>query len=104
MQENKFENRVQQEMDEFRIRPSGSVWEKVEEELRKKKKRRVVFYLFLLAGLGLIGYSGLLIHNYSNSNIVQHAATNTQQVKKEAVEDNVASATLENGNGDFQRK
>ena len=72
MQENKFENQVQQQMEEFRIRPSEAVWEKVEEELQKKKKRRVVFYLFLFAGLSLLGYSGYFVYSNSKSNLVQH--------------------------------
>lgn len=72
MQENKFENRVQQQMEGFHIRPSGEVWEKVEKELRKKKKRRVVFYIFFLAGaFSLIGYSGYFLSNKTKSTISQ---------------------------------
>src|SRR5687767_1152117 len=70
MQENKFENRVQTQMEGFRIHPSDAVWKKVEEELRKKKKRRVVFYIFLLAGLSLLGYSGYFLFNNSKPNLV----------------------------------
>lgn len=70
MQENKFENRVQRQMEELRIRPSGAVWEKVEEELRKKKKRRIVFYIFLLAGLSLLGYSGYFLFNNAKPDLV----------------------------------
>ncbi|MGZ5221778.1 MAG: hypothetical protein ACXWC7_16940, partial [Chitinophagaceae bacterium] len=70
MQENKFENRVQRQMEEFRIRPSGAVWEKVEEELHKKKKRRIVFYIFLMAGLSLLGYSGYFLFNNAKPNLV----------------------------------
>ena len=40
MQENEFEKRIQEEMGEFRLRPSDAVWEKVEEQLKKKKRRR----------------------------------------------------------------
>ncbi len=98
MQENKFENRVRQEMDEFRIRPSGAVWEKVEEELKKKRRRRVAFYFFILAGLGLITYSGLIIHDYVNLKDVPIAASNTQQVKNGPVEDNIASPASEKVN------
>ncbi len=75
MQENKFENKVQQQMEEFRIRPSEAVWEKVEEALRKKKKRRVVFFIFLLAGLSLLGYSGYFLLNNSKQNLVQQNIT-----------------------------
>ena len=72
MQENEFEKRVQQEMEEFRLRPSDAVWEKVEEQLRRKKKRRVVFFIFMLAGLSLLDYSGYFFtKNTSKQNFVQ---------------------------------
>ncbi len=61
MQENEFEKRLQEEMSGFRVRPSEVVWNKIEDELRKKKRRKVVFYLFLLAGLSLVGYSGYIL-------------------------------------------
>ena len=72
MQENEFEKRLRQEMEEFKLRPSDNVWEKVEEQLRKKKKRRVVFFIFMLAGLSLLGYSGyFLTKTNSRQSIVQ---------------------------------
>src|SRR5688572_4325654 len=72
MQENEFEKRLRQEMEEFKVRPSEDVWEKVEEQLRKKKKRRVVFFIFMLAGLSLLGYSGyFLTKTNSRQTIVQ---------------------------------
>jgi hypothetical protein len=72
MQENKFEKRLQQEMGEFRLRPSDAVWEKVEEQLKKKKRRRVVFFIFMLAGLSLLGYSGYFFTtSNSKQNLVQ---------------------------------
>src|SRR5688572_24768618 len=54
MQENEFEKRLQEEMGEFRLRPSDDVWSKIDVQLRKKKRRRVVFFIFLLAGLSLL--------------------------------------------------
>ncbi len=66
---------MQQQMDEFRIRPSAAVWQKVEEELRKKKKRRVVVYIFLLAGLGLLGsLSTYFFSHTSKQNLVHQNA------------------------------
>ncbi|MFT3677108.1 MAG: outer membrane beta-barrel protein [Chitinophagaceae bacterium] len=56
MQENKFEKQVREEMEEFRIRPSATVWKEVEDELRRKKRRRVIVYWFLLAAIGLGAY------------------------------------------------
>ncbi len=77
MQENEFERKVQQKMDGLRVRPSGAVWENVEHELRKKKKRRVVFYIFLLAGLSLLGYSGYFLFNQPKQNIVDQTSTSS---------------------------
>jgi hypothetical protein len=79
MQENNFEKRVQEQMEELRFRPSDAVWEKVEEEIRRKKKRRVVFFIFLLAALSLLGYSGYFLFNKSKSNLVEQNSTLTNQ-------------------------
>lgn len=56
MPENKFENKVQQEMLGFKIKPSEAVWLNVEERIRKKKRRRFFFIIFFFAGLSLLGY------------------------------------------------
>ncbi len=58
MQENNFDKKVQEQMDELRFRPSPAVWQKVSEELDKRKKRRmlIVFFvtiLFLAGGVGI---------------------------------------------------
>ena len=86
MRENEFEKRVQQQMEEFKLRPSDAVWEKVEEELRKKEKRRVVFFIFLLVGLSLLGYTGYFISNQSTQNIAEQ--TFTQQTNNNSAEKN----------------
>ena len=87
MRENEFEKRVQQQMEEFKLRPSDAVWEKVEEELRKKKKRRVVFFIFLLAGFSLLGYTGYFVfNNYSKQTIADQ--TFTQQTNNDSAEKN----------------
>ena len=61
MQENEFEKRLQEEMGEFRLRPSDDVWNKIDVQLRKKKRRRIVFFIFLLAGLSLMSYTGYFL-------------------------------------------
>lgn len=61
MPENKFEKKVQQQMEELRLPPGPFVWLRVEEELKKKKKRRTGFFFLLLAGLVLLGYCGYLL-------------------------------------------
>lgn len=56
MPENEFEKKVSSEMQELRFKPSESVWQHVEERIKKKKKRRIFIIIFLLAGLSLLGY------------------------------------------------
>ncbi|MGZ8558407.1 MAG: outer membrane beta-barrel protein [Chitinophagaceae bacterium] len=102
MQENKFENQVQKTMDEFRIRPSEAVWEKVEEELQKKKKRRVVFYLFVLAGLCLLGYSGYFVYNSSTSKLVPQTITASQD-KDNLINENELLPSIGNSASDSQQ-
>ncbi len=77
MRENEFEKNVQQRMDDFRLRPSDAVWGKVAGELHRKKKRRAVFLIFLLAGFGLLGYSGFYFLNHPKQNIVEENSTLT---------------------------
>src|SRR6478735_7603999 len=56
MQENEFEKQVKDIMDEFKLVPSASVWEKVSRRLNegRRKKRPFIFLLFL--GLLVAGY------------------------------------------------
>jgi hypothetical protein len=69
MRENEFENKVQQKMDGFRIRPDEAVWMQVERRIRKEKKRRFIFWWFFIPFLlaGGIG-AGIWVTNRSNSN------------------------------------
>lgn len=75
MRGNEFEKRVQEEMEELHLRPSDTVWEGVEYELKKKKRRRIAFYLSMLAGLGLLGYMGFSYFSQENTQL----ATNNQE-------------------------
>lgn len=86
MQENEFEKRLQEEMSEFRVRPSEVVWEKIEDELRKKKRRRVIFYLFLLAGLSLIGYSGYVLFTPEKQILSKQDIATTEKINSEKKE------------------
>ena len=58
MAANEFEKNVRKEMDDFKFRPSETVWPKIEERIREKnRKRRILFFvLFSLIGLILAGY------------------------------------------------
>lgn len=98
MQENEFEKRVQQEMGEFRLRPSEAVWGKVEKQLRKKKRRRVIFFIFMLAGLSLLGYSGYFFtKTNSKQNLVQQDNNSLPGIEKTGTGSNKqpASPTIE---------
>jgi hypothetical protein len=48
MEENKFEKQIQQKMDELKIHPSDSVWEKIAIRLERKKRPNRGILLFLL--------------------------------------------------------
>jgi hypothetical protein len=56
MPENEFEKKVSSEMQDLEFKPSNNVWLRVEERIKKKSKRRIFIVIFLLAGLGLLGY------------------------------------------------
>lgn len=58
MQENDFEKRVEDKLAALKLSPSEGVWAAVEAELHKRKKRRGGFFILLLGGLGLAGYTG----------------------------------------------
>lgn len=81
MRENEFERKVQEQMEELRIRPSNETWERVEKELREKKKRRAAVLFFIMAGLLLLGYSGYTFLNKSSN---QPVAQN--ELKKSSTE------------------
>ena len=48
MEENKFEKQVQQKMDELKIHPADSVWEKIEARIEKKKHSKRGLFLFII--------------------------------------------------------
>src|SRR6185436_11560905 len=86
MQENEFEKRLKDKMSEFRVRPSEVVWNKIEDELRKKKRRGVIFYLFLLAGLSVVGYSGYVLFTPQNQILTQKDTTGANIIRGEKQE------------------
>jgi hypothetical protein len=58
MHDHDFEKQVHQKMEELRLEPSGSVWEKVETRLHEKEKRRpwMIWLPLLLVFIGTGGY------------------------------------------------
>lgn len=72
MRENEFEKQVQKQLEDFQLNPSASVWENVEDQIRKKKRRRVAFYILLPAALVLLGYlTNYFLFTVSKTELVQ---------------------------------
>jgi len=57
MPANEFEKQVQKQLDDFQLKPSASVWKKVEEQIRQKKRRRIIFFFLLPVVAGLLTYT-----------------------------------------------
>lgn len=82
MEENKFEKKVQQRMDELKIQPSELVWTKIEKRIVRKKPakhfaRLFLFLLFLSAG----GYYFLQLKK-SQNNVKNSVPTQTKNLDK----------------------
>lgn len=95
MRENEFERKVQEQFEELHLRPSASVWTQVERELQRKKRRRVVFYLSMLAGIGLLAYLGFTFLSTNDSGTT---ITKLQESTAPAAADNTAKRNQSNTN------
>ncbi|MFI5185864.1 MAG: porin family protein [Chitinophagales bacterium] len=51
---NEFEKNVQKIMEEFRIHPSGDVWQNVEKRISEKKRKRRILFFIIFLGMGLM--------------------------------------------------
>ena len=88
MEQNKFEKQVQQKMDELKIHPSDSVWEKIEARIEKKKHSKRGLFLFLLFFIFLAG--GYLLWNTPH-----HSITETNNSGKNSSEKNSGKISAE---------
>ena len=87
MQENEFEKRVQQKMDELKIAPSDAVWQKIEPQIRKEKRRRWLLIFLPVMFIGLL-YGGYVLLTSNDPDPKPH-----QQVTKNLQQDITAPAT-----------
>lgn len=62
MSDHEFEKKVQQKMDELKLRPSDAVWAEVERNLRREKRRRRTLLWLPLMGI-LLTAGGYFIFN-----------------------------------------
>ena len=75
MEDNRFEQRVAEEMGSFKLKPSDAVWQQVNAQLQEDRKRRRWIIVFLFAGL-LLGGAGLL---YVTADKSEHSSTALHQ-------------------------
>lgn len=86
MQANEFEKRVQKQMEELQLRPSDSVWAKVEQELQEKKRRRAVIYFSSIAALLILIFSGYMLWKTTS-------ATNSSHIENNGISNNQSEGT-----------
>ena len=83
-----FENKVQQKLEELNLPPSGAVWNRVEQEIRKDKRRRRL--LLLLPLLLLLGIGGYWAMQSSSGSSITKTDKNIQNDTKNTVTDPAA--------------
>jgi hypothetical protein len=94
MEENKFEKQVQQKMDELKIHPSDSVWEKIEVRIEKKKPANRGLFLFVLL------FCVFLTGSYLLWNTSHHSITGNNNSEKTNSAKNTNKISIkENTNG-----
>ena len=81
MPENNFEKNVQQRMEELKLQPSGTVWGKVYDKIRKEKKRRRFIVWFLLFAFLLLGGGGWWLLRDNNNHITINDFNKPAEVK-----------------------
>jgi hypothetical protein len=88
MQENNFEKKVQQRMEELNISPSGAVWDKVYARIKKEKRRRFILW-FLFAGILLLGGGAFWLSEKKDTGMISdHTADKKNTTDKETKEGN----------------
>jgi hypothetical protein len=82
MQENEFERSVREQMDEFSLVPTEAVWKEVEARIRERKHKRL-FFIWLFAGLLLLGGTTWWMIENGNKKDFTDASSKTSSIKQE---------------------
>ena len=102
MPENEFDKQVRKMMDDLKLKPSDAVWPLVEKRIREKKRRkRALIFLPLLAGIMLLGYSGIHYFN-SMANNKRSKASDGNETNK--INDKKASIPFKQSNASEKNK
>ncbi|HLY68640.1 MAG TPA: hypothetical protein VKR53_02855, partial [Puia sp.] len=104
MHDPEFEKQVQKKLEELRFDPSGAVWAKVEQEMKKDKRRRPLLWIFLLTGMLLGTGSWFLVGSYKNykQTNTKTAETGTKVLpenndeKKKSADNQIVESTNDN--------
>ena len=102
MSANKFDNQVQQKMDELRLQPTAQVWEEVERRIREKKRRRVIIFWFLFAGLLISGGAWWMLNQQDKNEIAkvaenkEPARTENKDSIKSDQQNNISNSVIDN--------
>jgi hypothetical protein len=109
MQENEFEKQIKNMMEDFRLSPSDSVWEKVGRRLNNKRRRKTPFIFLVVAGLLTAGF--FMYHiaelqqqklNITDNNIsksIKNDSNSTQDSESSLVKKNTAKQTKSDSSG-----
>ena len=82
MQENEFEKKVQQSMEELQLKPSDEVWQNVATAITQKKRNKSFFWifssLFFLLIAGILGWNYFMNGQGINTAAVKQIDTSNQ--------------------------
>jgi len=96
MQENEFEKKLQQKMDELQVQPAEELWPKIKAEVAKRngRRRRFIFFFLLAAML----FAGLLLTDIFKGKGKNDSSIAATQLKNQIDNTATANTGLANSN------
>ena len=76
MQENNFEKKVQQTMEDLALSPSGEVWKKIQVEIEKKQDKKRSWFIFIIFFICLAGGGSIWILQHANTTVSKNEVYN----------------------------